>query len=55
MLMSIAEHFHVEMVKLETDDWDALEEKLKKILKASSTNADYRPAHANPIGADHTM
>lgn len=38
LLADICKHFNVEISKLETDDWDAVEKALKKVMTSSRNN-----------------
>jgi ATP-dependent RNA helicase DDX19/DBP5 len=46
MLMEIASYFNIEMVKVETDDWDHVEDVIKKVVKSSAAAPDYKPNFA---------
>jgi hypothetical protein len=53
MLKDIADHFGVAMTRVETNDWDNVEETLTKILKSKAAAPDYKPERAG--GSDAMM
>jgi len=42
-LMDISEYFKIKMMKVETSDWDAVEDVIKKVIKSAAAQADYKP------------
>lgn len=42
MLMDIQRYFGAEIIKVQTDDWDELEEQVTKIIKSSRAGANFR-------------
>jgi ATP-dependent RNA helicase DDX19/DBP5 len=53
-LQEIAQHFGVQMLKVETDDWDQVEETIKKVIKDPRADPNYRPV-IDPAAPDHPM
>lgn len=43
-LNKIAVHYGIDLVKLDTDDWDDAEEKVKQVIKKNRAQADYAPS-----------
>ena len=50
MLSDITKYFGVPLQRLDTTDWDAVEEQIKTILKSKAADPSFVPARA-PIGA----
>lgn len=48
-LNKIADHYGMDLVHIDTEDWDAAEETVKSVLKASRAQANYAPS-ANTQG-----
>ncbi|MCJ1390565.1 RNA helicase required for poly(A+) mRNA export [Xylographa bjoerkii] len=42
-LMDISKYFNITMLKVETNDWDLVEETIKKVIKSPAANPDYKP------------
>ncbi|MCJ1323117.1 RNA helicase required for poly(A+) mRNA export [Xylographa vitiligo] len=42
-LMDISKYFNITMLKVETKDWDLVEETIKKVIKSPAANPDYKP------------
>lgn len=53
MIREIQDYFGVAMTALPSDDWDQVEEIIKKVIKSSRAGKDFRPA-ANGV-ADVNM
>ena len=45
MLTKIGEYFQCPMLRVETSDWDAVEDVIKKILKNPAANPNFKPQH----------
>ena len=43
----IAVHFGVQPVRIDTTDWDLVEETLSRILKSKAAAADFKPERAD--------
>ena len=41
--MDISKYFNITMLKVETKDWDLVEETIKKVIKSPAANPDYKP------------
>ena len=41
--MDIADYFKVNVLKVETKDWDSVEEVIKKVIKSPAANPDFKP------------
>jgi ATP-dependent RNA helicase DDX19/DBP5 len=41
--MDISDYFKIKMQKVETSDWDLVEETIKKVIKSAAAQADYKP------------
>ena len=41
MIKEISDYFEIEMTKLPSDDWDAIETQIKKTIKSSRAQADF--------------
>ena len=50
MLSDITKYFGVPLQRLDTNDWDAVEEQIKSILKSRAAEPSFVPERA-PIGA----
>ena len=46
MLMSIQDYFQVEMQRIDTSDWDLVEETVKKVIKSTRADPGFRPSVA---------
>ncbi|MCJ1418485.1 RNA helicase required for poly(A+) mRNA export [Xylographa parallela] len=46
-LMDISKYFNITMLKVETKDWDLVEETIKKVIKSPAANPDYKPQQTN--------
>ncbi len=44
MIREIQEYFGVDMTSLPSDDWDQVEDIIKKVIKSSRAGKDFRPA-----------
>ena len=40
--MEIQRFFNIEMLRLTTDDWDQVEETIKKVIKSSRANPNFQ-------------
>ena len=49
MLMDISKYFNITMLKVETNDWDLVEETIKKVIKSPAANPDYQPQQTTDI------
>uniref|UniRef100_A0A8H7TPP3 RNA helicase n=1 Tax=Bionectria ochroleuca TaxID=29856 RepID=A0A8H7TPP3_BIOOC len=47
-LSSIASHYGIDLVKLDTDDWDDAEERVKEVIKKNRAQAAYAPSATDP-------
>ncbi|CAH0014746.1 unnamed protein product [Clonostachys rhizophaga] len=47
-LSSIANHYGIDLVKLDTDDWDDAEERVKEVIKKNRAQAAYAPSATDP-------
>ena len=47
MLTEIGKYFNVQMLRVETQDWDAVEEVIKKVLKSPAADPEYTPGRAD--------
>jgi ATP-dependent RNA helicase DDX19/DBP5 len=47
-LSYIAGHFGIDLVKLDTDDWDEAEERVKDVIKKNRAQAAYAPSATEP-------
>lgn len=47
-LNKIAQHFGIDLVKLDTDDWDEAEERVKDVIKKNRAQASYAPSATEP-------
>ena len=52
MLMVIQNYFQVEMQRIDTSDWDLVEETVKKVIKSSRADPKFQPTLAG--GANDT-
>jgi len=43
-LSKIASAFGIDLVRLDTDDWDEAEEKVKEVIKRNRAQASYAPS-----------
>lgn len=50
MLMDISAYFNIKMLKVETNDWDMVEEVIKKVIKSPAADPNYKPQTV-----DHAM
>ena len=41
--MDIQQFFKVDMLRLSTDDWDHVEDTIKRIIKSSRADPDFHP------------
>ena len=41
--MQIQEYFGIEMTRVDTADWDMVEETVKRVIKSSRAAPDYQP------------
>ena len=41
--MEISNYFGITMLRVETEDWDKVEETIKKVIKSPAANPDYKP------------
>ncbi|MCJ1398546.1 RNA helicase required for poly(A+) mRNA export [Xylographa trunciseda] len=46
-LMDISKYFNITMLKVETNDWDLVEETIKKVIKSPAANPNYKPQQTN--------
>jgi ATP-dependent RNA helicase DDX19/DBP5 len=46
MLTQIGTYFNSPMLRVETTDWDAVEEVIKKVIKSSAAQPDFQPQRA---------
>ena len=44
MLMAIQNYFKIEMTRVDTSDWDLVEETVKRVIKSSRAAPDYKPS-----------
>lgn len=51
MLMDISRFYGIQMLKVETDDWDLVEETIKKVIKSPAADPNYKP----PQTLDYSM
>ena len=49
MIHEISDYFQVDMTSLPFNDWDTVEEVIKKVIKNSRAGKDFRPAPHNDI------
>jgi ATP-dependent RNA helicase DDX19/DBP5 len=47
-LNSIAQHYGIDLVKLDTEDWDEAEERVKEVIKKNRAQASYAPSATEP-------
>ncbi|KOS21568.1 ATP-dependent RNA helicase DBP5 [Escovopsis weberi] len=47
-LSSIAETYGIDLVRLDTDDWDDAEDKVKEVIKKNRAQASYAPSATDP-------
>lgn len=52
MIREIQEYFDVEMTSLPSDDWDKVEDIIKRVIKSSRAGKDFRPATNDAAGID---
>lgn len=52
MLHEIQDYFNVDMTSLPSDDWDKVEDIIKKVIKSSRAGKDFRPAASGAAGVD---
>jgi hypothetical protein len=52
MLADIGEYFSSPMLRVATDDWDNVEEIIKKVLKSPAAGAGFKPQMAPVEAAD---
>ena len=43
MLMQIQNYFQIEMTRIDTTDWDLVEETVKKVIKSSRADPNFKP------------
>ena len=43
MLMAIQNYFRIEMTRVDTSDWDSVEDTVKRVIKSSRAAPDYKP------------
>ena len=43
MLKYIQDYYQIEMIRIDTSDWDLVEETVKKVIKSSRANPNYQP------------
>lgn len=48
-LMEISKYFNVTMLKIETDDWDLVEETIKKVIKSPAADPNYKPQQTSNV------
>ena len=46
MLMEISKYFDIQMMRIDTSDWDSVEEVIKKVLKSPAAQATFEPERA---------
>ena len=46
MIMEISDYFGVDMTPLPYDDWDKVEEIIKKVIKSSRAGSNFQPTNA---------
>ncbi|KAI9730830.1 MAG: RNA helicase required for poly(A+) mRNA export [Cirrosporium novae-zelandiae] len=49
-LKKIAEYFSVQITRLETDDWDNVEDTIKEVIKSSRAGQNFQVGSRNPSG-----
>lgn len=47
-LSSIAAHYEIDLVKLDTEDWDDAEDRVKEVIKKNRAQAGYAPSATEP-------
>ena len=50
MLTEISDFFNVQMESLPYDDWDQVEEKIKKVVKSSRAGSNFQATNARANG-----
>ena len=41
--MDISSYFNITMLKVETNDWDLVEETIKKVIKSPAADPNFKP------------
>ncbi len=52
MIREIEEYFEVKMTSLPSDDWDKVEDVIKKVIKSSRAGKDFRPEAIDRVDAN---
>ena len=47
MLAEIGNYFKISMIRLETGDWDSVEDTMKKVLKSPAADPNFQPMRAD--------
>ena len=47
--MEISRFYNITMLRVETQDWDLVEETIKKVIKSPAADPNFKPSQTNDI------